>query len=192
MQTQTHVLVAALFLTRPAARRENTAVFCGALAPDASIFILFAWARGIAGIPEHTLWGETYWSEPWQTLSALSNSVPLYALLLVLGLLSGRRMLLLFGTAALIHLALDLPLHALDAHRHFWPLSDWRFISPVSYWDPAYHGRWMMLGEAMLGITASILLWRRFNTRVPRTVLALLATAYLGVPLYFAVALASG
>ena len=45
----------------------------------------------------------------------------------------------LFGSM-LLHFACDLPLHHDDAHRHFLPLSLWRFESPVSYWDPKRFG----------------------------------------------------
>ena len=40
--------------------------------------------------------------------------------------------------------------HRDDSHRHPYPLSDWRFISPLSYWDPVHHGQWLGLAEASL------------------------------------------
>ena len=40
----------------------------------------------------------------------------------------------------LLHALGDLPLHHDDAHRHFFPFVDWRFISPLSYWNPDHHG----------------------------------------------------
>ena len=65
--------------------------------------------------------------------------------------------------AALLHIALDFPLHADDAHRHFWPVSDWRFFSPVSYWDPAHNG---LVGggiETLSLLFATGMLWWRFT-----------------------------
>jgi len=35
-----------------------------------------------------------------------------------------------------LHALFDFPLHHDDGHRHFWPFSEFRFDSPVSYWDP--------------------------------------------------------
>ena len=36
-----------------------------------------------------------------------------------------------------------------DAHRHFYPLSDYRFISLVSYWDPRHYGTVAMPAELL-------------------------------------------
>ena len=47
-----------------------------------------------------------------------------------------------FGLATLLHTSLDIPLHYDDGPLLFFPF-DWttRFHSPISYWDPARHGR---------------------------------------------------
>ena len=95
----------------------------------------------------------------------------------------------LFALAALVHLAGDLPLHADDAHRHFWPLTDWRFHSPVSYWDRAHHGGVFSVIEAALGVVLCVMLWSRFHAAWVRALLVLAATVYVGVPLYFTLAL---
>ena len=39
------------------------------------------------------------------------------------------------------HVAIDILTHRSDGYPIFWPLSDYRFPTPVSYWEPAYHGR---------------------------------------------------
>ena len=93
--------------------------------------------------------------------------------------------LALFALAALLHLACDLPVHADDAHRHFWPLTDWRFHSPVSYWNPAQGGDWFVFVEAALGIVAAVVLFRRFRALWVRALTVLAITAYVAVPLYF-------
>ena len=56
MMTQTHLLMAASLFAKPGQTRRNTAVIAGALIPDLSIYILFAYTTA-AGIPGHTLWG---------------------------------------------------------------------------------------------------------------------------------------
>lgn len=98
-------------------------------------------------------------------------------------------MLALFALAALTHLAGDLPVHADDAHRHFWPLSDWRFHSPVSYWNPSQGGGWFAFVEATIGIAAAVVLFRRFGATWVRALLGLAIAAYVVVPLYFTLAL---
>ena len=70
----------------------------------------------------------------------MDNSFVLWGLLLVVGLMARSGMLIALYGAALVHLALDFPLHNNDSRAHFWPLTNWKFISPVSYWDPKYYG----------------------------------------------------
>ena len=188
MQTQTHLLLAAAVLGRRATPREQGAILAGAFLPDLSIYALAAWAA-LTGVPARVVWDEMYWAEPWQGLSAFSNSVFLWGLVAAVGWFAGRRWLVLLGLAALLHLAFDLPVHADDAHRHFWPVSDWRFVSPVSYWDPAHHGRLVGLIEAAGGVALCGVLWRRHAARWARALLALLAVAYLAVPLFWALTL---
>ena len=151
MNTPTHMLTAAAVLSRPGKPWSNSTVLLGALLPDLSIFVLFGWAR-LQGIPQYEIWRKLYWQEPWQTLSAISNSFPIWAVILGIAMLVRSSILMVLAGAVLIHLALDFPVHADDAHKHFWPLSDWRFYSPMSYWDPAHNSRFVMLGELVLCI----------------------------------------
>ena len=206
MNTQTHLLIAGALLCR---RRidggtplRNGAVVAGALLPDAGVYGLFLWSK-LAGVPERDLWSRIYFSEPMQTVQAVLNSVPLYAVLLVAaaillrpgeeangsGFVARRSLPGLLALAALLHLAGDLPVHADDAHRHFWPVTDWRFHSPVSYWNPSQGGAWFVWVEGAIGIACAVALWRRFAARWVRALLALAVVAYLAVPLYFTLAL---
>ena len=167
MMTQTHFLVAAALLCSPKRpARQNTAVLVGAFAPDFAIYAMFIWSK-VVGIPESQLWNVVYFSEPMLTYTAIANSAPLYALIAILGIAMVRsasaelagphsdhtpvglsrfldpaytNVFILFGLAALTHVALDFPVHADDAHPHFWPVTQWRFFSPVSYWDPSFYG----------------------------------------------------
>lgn len=209
--TQTHFLVAAALFCRPdRPARQNVAVLAGAFAPDLAIYGLFVWSK-IAGIPERTLWDVVYFSEPMTTLTAIGNSAPLYAMIAIFGIAMVRsasaelagphgdtplglarfvapshtNMALLFALGALTHLAGDLPVHADDAHPHFWPLTGWRFVSPVSYWDPGHYGTLFSLAEAALGIALSVVLFRRFKAVWVRVLTVLVLTAYLAVPAYF-------
>ena len=173
MNTIAHVIVACAAFSQPEARDRNRAVAAGALLPDASMFVFFAWSR-INGWSGDETWNVRYWMEPWQTLGAISNSFLVFAVLLALAHWRAWPLWALAAAAALTHLALDFPLHADDAHRHFWPVSDWRFNSPVSYWDPASNG---MLGagiETAIVAAATLLLWRRFSGRRTRILLAIL------------------
>ena len=229
MNTQTHLLIACALLARPTdgggARTRNAAVVAGALAPDAGVYGLYAWSK-LAGVPERDVWRSIYFAEPMQTIQAVLNSVPLYALVLIAAavllapgraaaagatgavpggaepaggvttgwrrFVAGRSALGLFALAALLHLAGDVPVHADDAHRHFWPLTDWRFHSPVSYWNPSQGGDWFAFVEAALGVACAIVLWRRFRVVWVRALLGLAIAAYIAVPLYFTLVLGGG
>lgn len=188
MITPTHLLVAAAAVARPGTPGRNRAALFGALLPDLSIYVLFFWAVWIAEIPQARLWGVVYWSEPWQTLSAVSNSIPLFAALLALAWVRRWPVLAAFSVAALLHAALDLPVHAEDAHRHFWPLSDWRFVSPLSYWDPAHHADWVRPIETALAALCLVLLWRRFEGWRVRAALAATGAGLAAAPLIAALA----
>ena len=160
MNTIAHMVIASAALARKETPKRNWAVLGGALIPDASMFVFFAWSR-LQGWSGDETWNVQYWTEPWQTLGATSNSFVLFGALLIVAAWRSWTLWAVFAAAALVHIALDFPLHADDAHRHFWPLSDWRFLSPVSYWDPARNG---LIGAAIETASAllatGILCWR--------------------------------
>lgn len=95
----------------------------------------------------------------------------------------------LFALAAITHLIGDFPVHANDAHPHFWPISDWRFASPISYWDRNHHGAVFCVFETILGILLSIIIFRRFTLLAVRVLTGLAVISYLAVPIYFSLAL---
>lgn len=195
--SQTHVLMASALLARPGKRVQNCAVLVGAIVPDLAIYTLLLWSKA-ASIPERKVWRELYWQEPWQSWTAAGNSIPIYVVTLLVGVVVARQFrssfqlgvaLIFFALAALIHIAGDLPVHVADAHRHLWPLSDWKFISPVSYWNPNHHGNVFALFEIGLGIVLTTILFIRFKDFWIRTLLALVLLAYIAVPLYFSYSL---
>ena len=51
------------------------------------------------------------------------------------------RLALWFAAGAALHSVIDIFTHAGDGPMFLYPLSTFRFDSPVSYWDPAYYGR---------------------------------------------------
>lgn len=80
------------------------------------------------------------------TGSALHSAVPVAALLLLYGFFRlGRRdtrgILLWFLLGWLGHTVADFFTHADDVRPLFWPISDWAWSSPVSYYNPLYYGR---------------------------------------------------
>lgn len=195
MNTQTHVLIASVLFSKSGTGKtaRNISAIGGGLFPDLVIFIMFFWSK-LTSTPEHVVWGDWYFNSNWQLALDISNSLLLFIALLGIGSAITKWnkenakygfLLIIFSIAAITHLAGDFFLHVDDAHAHFWPLSDWRYSSPFSYWNPDHHGRTISMFEAMLGISLSIVLFRRFGGMAIRGLLILAVAAYLAVPAYF-------
>ncbi len=131
------------------------------------------------GVPARTVFREYYYSDAWQTVFAIDNSFILWGLLLAVAATRGWPLLVAFAGAGLLHLALDFPLHNHDARRHFWPLSDWVFESPVSYWDTSRHAD--IFGPIEIGLSIALAAWCmiRFPQWAIRGAIAALAVAEL-------------
>ncbi len=180
MNTVAHMLIASAALAKRDAPKRNWVVIGGALAPDLSMFVFFAWSR-FQGWSGNETWNVQYWTEPWQTLGAVSNSAVIFGLLCALAVWRRLDLLFVLAAAALLHIALDFPLHAEDAHRHFWPLTDWRFISPVSYWDPQSNGLLGGIIETVCVGAALAFLWMRFHAWKWRTLFAMLGALQIAL-----------
>lgn len=177
MITPSHMLMgAALFRRR---RGTAWAAAAGGLLPDVPSFVLVL-AAAVQGRGFEEIFGTLYFSESWQLIMAPSHSVPLWSVALLLGWARRSELTLAFAVSGLLHQATDFLLHADDAHRHLWPLSDWRFESPVSYWDPRFHGDLFAPVEIALAAGFAWLLLRRFPSPWLRVGLALLMVLYLG------------
>lgn len=176
MNTQTHLLVAAAAFARPGRPRVTLAALAGGLVPDLSLYVMVAWERLANGRTPRQIFDEDFSSSFWRTVFAVDNSAPLYALLLAAGLTLGPAWLVAFAGAALLHIALDLPVHHDDGRAHFQPFTDWVFESPISYWDRAHHGHVVGVIEGALVIGLALLLWLRFRGIAARA-LILLAVA---------------
>ncbi len=173
MNTPTHIAVACTLLSRPLpiepherriGVKANSAVIVGALLPDLSIFVFFIWAQFFTTADFETIWGTLYWTQPWQTFSAISNSIPLMLAITAIAWWKKSRIFLVLALAMLAHAGLDFPVHADDAHKHFWPLSNMRFHSPLSYWDINHHAQWVSLVELAILVGAAATMIRRFKS----------------------------
>lgn len=185
MNTPTHTLLALALLSRRRQPKRNAAVIAGSLIPDLAIFLWAPYQSLVNGVSGEEMWRELYFQAPMQNLIAWFNSVPIYMGLAIIGLFARGtvwgKLLLVFAAAALIHIATDLPVHAEDAYRHFWPITDWRFFSPLSYWDSNHHARWVGTVEVLLAGGCIALLWRRHPAVWVKISLSLLALFYIAV-----------
>jgi hypothetical protein len=57
-----------------------------------------------------------------------------------------------------LHVAFDALTHVSDGYALFWPLSDYRFPAPVSYWERDFHAReYFLISHSLMA--ALFLLW---------------------------------
>ena len=183
MITTTHVLLSLAVLDRrPAAVKSaaaaSAAVVVGALLPDVMMLVFYL-IQKLGNVPEAQIWRENYYLSRWQATFDLFNSLPLIAALAAFAWWRDSRLTLLVCASMALHVALDLPLHHDDGHRHLWPLSQWRFVSPVSYWDPQHFGdtiRWL---ELLLALLCGAILLRRYRSWQGRLAIALLLLSYV-------------
>ena len=100
---------------------------------------------------------------------ALHSAVPPLAILLLyvflnLGSRDHRKILLWFLLGWLGHAVADFFSHVDGARPLFWPLSDWEWSSPVSYYDPLYYGNeFFAISHALILLTMAALLVRRMR-----------------------------
>lgn len=175
VNTPAHLIFAAALLARPGARAGNMALLAGATIPDVSMPVMIIWQHWAENRTLQQVFEEDFRSVFWQGVFAVDNSIPLWALVLVVGLLMRWRLAALCAAAALLHVSFDLVLHNEDARRHFWPLSDWMFRSPISYWDPARYGRMVGAVEGVAALALCAVLWRRFDGARARALIVMAA-----------------
>jgi membrane-bound metal-dependent hydrolase YbcI (DUF457 family) len=181
MNTPTHAIVNLAILGRKTRPEWNWPIVLGSLIPDLAMFGFYGWTRLIAGMQEDQIWDTAYYEPFWQNIFDFWNSIPLALVGVGVGAWLIRRKkwrglgsaIAICCASVILHCLADLPLHSEDAHRHFWPLTNYRFESPVSYWDPNYHGNIFVLIEVALTIGLSIYIFRIIRSRWGKGLLVL-------------------
>jgi hypothetical protein len=174
MHTPTHAVVALALFDRRASARLFPALV-GAILPDLPAMGFYAYYRFVGRLSESAIWGDLYQRPIWQAALAPFHSIPIALVVLAAGAARRSATATVLGASLLLHDLLDLPLHGEDAHRHLWPLSDARFVSPLSYWDRAHHAALVAPVEVALEIGGAWLLFRRHRSPWLRGALALAA-----------------
>ena len=134
----------------------------GALPDLASIatalFLFFA-----GGFSASALLGE-FFSTPFRGYYLVFHSFIVFAIaaLVVLAL---KRKLWPFFFGWGLHLLIDLPTHSTDGIRPLWPLTDWQFCSPFSWWDFSHGAPIVIAVEAAALAVALWILWKERKHR---------------------------
>ncbi|KIN63895.1 hypothetical protein Z946_2777 [Sulfitobacter noctilucicola] len=162
MNTPAHLLIGAAVFGKRGERQLVWAALAGALLPDLSLYVLAGVSMHLLNIPPRVVFDELYFSDLWQAVFAVDNSFIVWGALFVLALWRQSRWAMALTGAALLHLALDFPLHHDDGRPHLWPMTDWIFESPISYWDRAHGALWIAPVEATVAlICGGVILMRR-------------------------------
>lgn len=186
MNSPAHTVINLALLGRDVPKRYLPPMVIGSILPDLPIFLFYLIQKILFGASEKDIWSDAYFHPLWQNLFDLFNSIPLICLGLLVSWWKKARASGYLFASMLVHVLCDFPLHNDDAHRHFFPFSDWRFESPLSYWDPAHFGCVVAPLEFMAVAYCSYVLLRRYKSRFARLAVIMLALIYLA---YFAFAL---
>ncbi|MES2333249.1 MAG: cobalamin biosynthesis protein CobQ [Pseudomonadota bacterium] len=161
MNTPTHMLIGAAVFSRPLVPASLLAALAGGLVPDLPMLAMVFWSTRISGIPESQVFGQLYYSDAWQAVFAVDHGLLLWGGFLAVTVWLGSVVLRAFAGAGLFHAVADFFTHNDDARRQLWPLTDWVFRSPVSYWDPRYFGTQFAVFElGLVVVLTAFLCWR--------------------------------
>lgn len=187
MNTPAHLIIAATVFAKPQNPRVNWATIIGGLLPDFSLYALAGWSLFVQGNTANYVFGTQYFSTEWQQIFAIDNSFFIWSLVIATGVYLRKSWLWALGGAGFLHLCFDFPLHHDDARQHFWPVSDWVFISPLSYWDPNHYGNIVGVVEVLLCVVCLGFLWRRFKTKFARISIAAVGAMQLLPAIFYSI-----
>ncbi|MGD1807952.1 hypothetical protein ACP6PL_21310 [Dapis sp. BLCC M126] len=185
MNTPSHAIINLALLTKSQLPQANLAIVIGGILPDIPIFIFYFWAKFIVRLPEAKIWSEAYYQPLIQNLVAIFHSIPLAIIGLLISYYFGWQIMQVICISLVLHSLLDLPVHNDDAHRHFFPFSNYRFISPISYWDPKHYGSIVALIEILLVLLATLRVFPGINSIVGKGLMILVNIFYWSGYFYF-------
>jgi len=183
VNTPAHMALSVFIWSEEPGWAAAAAITIGAWLPDMPMFAFYVYQK-IRGVDDKKIWSDVYYHPRWQLFFDIPNSFPLMLTTLVICLALGLDLGVLLAASATLHLLCDFPLHHEDAHRHLLPFTGWRFLSPVSYWDPRRYGNIFLGFEILLviGTCSSVILESANN---PMRIVAIIAASlYFGGILY--------
>lgn len=119
MNTPAHLIFGMVAFGNPNRVAVTAAAAIGALIPDASLYALSRWELLVKGTSPSIVFGQMYYGEAWQSIFRIDNSFVIWGIILGLAGMLRSPVVLAMAGAALLHLALDFPLHNDDARAHF-------------------------------------------------------------------------
>ena len=177
MNTPAHAILGAALFGGAGRRLVALASILGGVLPDIPLMVMVGWSLWVRGISPQTVFGHYYFSDAWQAVFSIDHGFFIWGSALLIAVWRRWSVLIAFAGSGFLHALVDFFVHHDDARAQFWPLTTWRFYSPVSYWDRAYYGQYVGPLEIALCLGLSVLLWRRFADMPSRIVIVLAALA---------------
>ena len=187
MNTPAHLIFGLTAFGKAGRPTLVAAALAGSLIPDLSLYLLSGWHLLVLGTSPQVVFGQLYFSDSWQSIFRIDNSIILWVIALAFGAMCRSFVVIAVCGAALMHLGFDVLVHNDDGRAHFWPLSNWVFQSPVSYWDPNHYGNIAGSIETALVVLCSGVLWLRFIGLWMRVLIAALGLAQLAPFVIFSI-----
>ena len=132
-------------------KKHRTAAFVvGALLPDIPVYVFFLVCGVLLGYGHEQLWDDMYFNSGWSVAFTLSHSLLFWPGIYLVAKYKRWLVAQWVAISAVFHTVVDFCVHTADAYAHFWPLTDWRFVSPISYWDRASYGQYVGCFDAAL------------------------------------------
>ncbi|MBD2440317.1 hypothetical protein [Nostoc sp. FACHB-110] len=171
MNTPSHAILNLFILNRQIGTQVNNAICIGAILPDIPIFLFYFVMKFVYRLPSRQIWSEVYYQPFWQTIISTFHSLPLALIGVLIAHFCSWRLIEVGFMSMVLHDLLDLPVHNHDAHRHLFPFSNYRFISPISYWDTNHYGKIVAFVEILLVFIASISLFSTMRSLLTKVLL---------------------
>lgn len=144
-------------------KKRTLAFVLGAVLPDIPTYLFFLLYGVALGYSGDQMWGDMYFNSGWSIPITLSHSFIIWPVLIAISSYLGLKFLKWFSISALFHSIVDFTVHTGDAYRHFYPFSDWKFHSPISYWNSAEYGQYVSTFDSILVLGLLVFLYQRYN-----------------------------
>ena len=160
MITTTHAILNSALLGRKEKPTYYWPVIIGAVLPDIPMFLYFGFYflnhSHIRVVPGYM--NEYHFRQLWVDWG---HSIPLALGLTLISFFARFKSGIYFSLSMFLHSLEDLPVHTEYAHRHFLPFTNFRYFSPISYWEPQHHASIVAPIEWVLVLISIAVLWRR-------------------------------
>lgn len=184
MNTPSHAIINVATLGTLSHQEMAVPILVGAVFPDLPMYWFYVWTKLVRRLPEWQIWSCAYYQPFWLNINHGFHSIPLFGLAMGICYLENWQAAGLFFGSALLHCLEDLPVHNDDAHRHFLPFSQYRFVSPISYWDFRKYGFWVSSVEKLLVLGATWMLWGWVGSGIGRGILLAVNFLYFTSHIY--------